>query len=90
MQSKTFINDYAYLRNADGTLSSRTGDYRITQAGYTVYSAFAEYRIDNQWTAALNISNLLDKTYYSSIGYLDYGSFYGAPRSVMLALRGKF
>lgn len=90
VQSKTFINDYAYLRNADGTVGTGTGDFRITQAGYTVYSAFAEYRIDNQWTASLNINNLFDKTYYSSIGYLDYGSFYGSPRSVVLALRGRF
>ena len=89
-QSRTFVDDYAYVRNADGTVSSQTTNYRIKQGGYAVASAFVEYRIDAQWTASLHINNLFDKTYYSTIGYLDYGSFYGAPRSAMLTLRGRF
>ncbi|CAN7383834.1 TonB-dependent siderophore receptor [Pseudorhodoferax sp. LjRoot39] len=90
VQSKTFVDDYAYVRNADGTVGSTTTNYRIGQGGYAIASAFVEYRIDAHWTAALNVNNLFDKTYYSTIGYLDYGSFYGAPRNAMLTLRGKF
>ena len=90
VQSKTYLDDYAYLRNPDGKVSNKTADYRITQAGYAVASAFVEYKIDSTWTASLNVNNLFDKTYYSTIGYLDYGSFYGAPRNVMLTLRGRF
>uniref|UniRef100_UPI000D3F664D TonB-dependent siderophore receptor n=1 Tax=unclassified Variovorax TaxID=663243 RepID=UPI000D3F664D len=90
VQSKTYLTDYAYLRNANGTVGNQTTTFRIRQGGYAVWSAFAEYQIDDHWTASLNINNLFDKTYYSSIGYLDYGSFYGAPRNLMFTLRGKF
>lgn len=89
-QSKTYVQDSAYVRNADGTVSSQTVPFRITQAGYTIASASVEYQIDDRWTAALNINNLFDKTYYSTIGSLIYGSFYGAPRNAMLTLRGRF
>ncbi len=90
VQSKTYVDDYAYLRNPDGTVSNKTANYRITQAGYAIASAFVEYKIDSTWTASFNVNNLFDKTYYSTIGYLDYGSFYGAPRNAMLTLRGRF
>lgn len=89
-QSKTFVDGSAYLRNPDGTVSNQMAKYRFIQRGYTIASAHVDYQINDQWTASLNVNNLFDKTYYSTIGTLTYGSFYGAPRNVMLTLRGKF
>ncbi len=89
-QSKTFVNDFAYVRNGDGTVSNQTAPYRFTQGGYLLASAHVEYLINSRWTASLNVNNLFDKRYYSTIGTLDYGSFYGTPRNAMLTLRGTF
>ena len=47
-------------------------------------------RINTQWQASLNFSNMLDKRYCTSIGNLVNSSHYGDPRNVMLTLRGTF
>lgn len=57
-----------------------------TQSGYAVWSAQASYKIDEHWTAALNINNLFDKRYYLDA----LQTFYGEPQSVMLTVRGNF
>ncbi len=59
---------------------------RYTQGGYAVWNGYANYRIDNHWTAALNINNLFDKHYYTVAG----NRWYGEPQSFMLTLRGNF
>jgi outer membrane receptor for ferric coprogen and ferric-rhodotorulic acid len=74
MQSTSYVQD---------------GNLRLNQSGYAIWNAFADYRLNDQWSVAVNVNNLFDKTYYSTIGYATYGSFYGTPRSVMVSLRGK-
>lgn len=56
------------------------------QHGYSVWNAYASYRIDEHWTAALNVNNLFDKRYYTDA----LRSQYAEPQSVMLTLRGNF
>lgn len=90
IQSTTYVSGEAYARNADGSVGTVAVPYKFTQGGYALWSAMAEYRINEVWTASLNIDNLFDKTYYSTVGSIDYGNFYGTPRNVMLTLRGKF
>ncbi|MNV71087.1 Fe(3+)-pyochelin receptor precursor [compost metagenome] len=53
------------------------------------------YRINQHWSAALNVSNLFDKTYYTRLGSggfgpTNFGNVYGEPRSAQLTLRAKF
>ncbi|CAG9933954.1 hypothetical protein [Candidatus Nitrotoga arctica] len=48
------------------------------------------YRPNQQWQLALNLNNLFDKTYYSSIRGVDFGNVYGEPRSAMLTARMRF
>ncbi len=64
--------------------------YQFTSPGYAVWSARLGYAIDKDWTVAVNVSNLLDKTYYSTVGYAGYGNFYGEKRAVVVTLQGKF
>jgi outer-membrane receptor for ferric coprogen and ferric-rhodotorulic acid len=54
------------------------------QGGYAIWSAQASYKIDNRWTAALNINNLFDKHYYLDA----LQTFYGDPQNIMLTVRG--
>ncbi|GAB7564016.1 TonB-dependent siderophore receptor [Methylobacillus methanolivorans] len=72
------------------TLQSETntafGTVKYQQSGYAVWNVFASYKVDEHWTAALNINNLFDKRYYTTPS----GAIYGEPQSAMLTLRGNF
>jgi outer membrane receptor for ferric coprogen and ferric-rhodotorulic acid len=60
------------------------------QAGYAIWNGFAEYQVNKEWSVALNANNLFDKKYYSTVGYSDYGNFYGDPKNFTLTLRGSY
>jgi outer membrane receptor for ferric coprogen and ferric-rhodotorulic acid len=64
--------------------------YEFRQGGYSLWSLFGEYKINEQLSAALNVSNLFDKTYYSTIGVSGYGNWYGEPRNVTVTVRARF
>jgi outer membrane receptor for ferric coprogen and ferric-rhodotorulic acid len=66
------------------------GALRFSQSGYAIWSARAAYRINRNLTAALNVNNIFDKTYYSTLGSTTLGNWYGAPRSVMATLNASF
>lgn len=66
------------------------GNIDFSQPGYALYNAFADYRLNNHWSVALNGNNLADKKYYSTIGNSMYGNFYGDPRNFVLTLRGTY
>ena len=63
---------------------------KVMQPGYALWSARIGYRVDEHWTLALNGNNLFDKHYYSSVGAINWGNFYGEPRNLMLTLQGDF
>lgn len=68
---------------------------RATQGGYATASLRVGWRISPQWNAALNISNLFDRRYYTRLGSggfgpANFGNVYGEPRNVQLSLRMKF
>ena len=68
-------------------------DYRnvtLRQGGYALANLRVGYRIDPHWTAALNINNLFDRTYYHSLSNPNWNNRYGEPRSFNLPLRGTF
>ena len=73
------------------TESSRvTRDVTVAQGAYALWSARAAYQIDRNWTAALSVTNLLDKRYYQTVGAPAWGNFYGEPRKAQLTLRARF
>jgi outer membrane receptor for ferric coprogen and ferric-rhodotorulic acid len=82
--------------NVGGGVNLQTATYktsgalRFEQGTYAIWSARASYRINRNLTAALNINNLFDKTYYSTLGSTTGGNWYGAPRSVMATLNASF
>ena len=68
---------------------------RATQGGYATASLRVGYRISPQWSAALNVSNLFDRSYYTRLGSggfgpANFGNVYGEPRNVQVSLRGRF
>ena len=64
--------------------------FKFTQGGYAILSASVQYAISPQWTATLNLNNLLDRTYYKTMGTSGSNNWYGDPRNFYLTLRGKF
>ncbi|AIO69391.1 TonB-dependent siderophore receptor [Burkholderia oklahomensis] len=62
----------------------------MRQGGYALASVRLGYRHDRHWSAALNVNNLFDRTYYQSLSQLGWNNRYGEPRNVMLTVRGQF
>ena len=85
VQSANYVTGTAYSRD------SRTyTPYKFQQAGYATVNLMAQYRFAPQWTATVNVNNLFDKVYYERVGASNGGNWYGAPRNVMLTLRGTY
>lgn len=60
------------------------------QGGYATVSASIGYRINRQWNAQLALNNLTDRSYLQSVGGSTFHNMYGAPRNMLLTLRGSF
>ncbi|ERX67699.1 Fe(3+)-pyochelin receptor FptA [Pseudomonas aeruginosa] len=68
-------------------------DYRgvsMRQGGYALVNMRLGYKIDEHWTAAVNVNNLFDRTYYQSLSNPKWNNRYGEPRSFNVSLRGAF
>ncbi len=74
---------YAFPSDEDITTTTSEG-------GRAVWDLSTSYRINKHWSAALNLTNVFDKRYYSMVGGLSRGNYYGEPRALMLTLRGNF
>ena len=64
--------------------------FKYTQGAYAVASVRGEYRINAQWSAAVNINNLFDETYYQTVSTSNTGNYYGEPRNVLLSVNSKW
>ncbi|QTD46366.1 TonB-dependent siderophore receptor [Ottowia testudinis] len=69
---------------------SQSGAIRVRGPGYGVVGLQVGYQINKQLKLALNVDNLLDKTYWEKVSSPSRQNFYGAPRSVTVSLRGSF
>ena len=67
----------------------RSGVIEIAQGSYATANARVSYKINDNFTAAVNLNNLFDRRYYAGLGTLSSGNYYGEPRSIMFILRGK-
>jgi outer-membrane receptor for ferric coprogen and ferric-rhodotorulic acid len=65
--------------------------YSFTVPAYAVFSGRIDYKISNNWSLAVNLENIFDKTYYQTVGQgVGSGHWYGAPRSVTASIRAKW
>lgn len=56
------------------------------QDSYAVVNAMARYQLSQNWNLNLNVNNLFDEKYYSSIDFFNQG-FFGAERNVELSVK---
>jgi outer membrane receptor for ferric coprogen and ferric-rhodotorulic acid len=66
-------------------------DFAFKVPSYAVFSGRIDYVFSNKWSLAINLENILDKTYYQTVGSDPRGGhWYGAPRSFTATLRAKW
>ncbi|MBA0282091.1 TonB-dependent siderophore receptor [Stenotrophomonas maltophilia] len=61
---------------------------RITQDAFYLVNLAGGYRFNENFSAQLNINNLLDKKYFNNVGFYN-GVYWGEPRNVTVTLRWK-
>jgi outer membrane receptor for ferric coprogen and ferric-rhodotorulic acid len=66
-----------------------TAASRISQGSIWLASLMASYRINDHFTASVNVNNLFDKTYYNRVGFYN-GLHYAEPRTASATLRAVF
>ncbi|MFJ4145437.1 TonB-dependent siderophore receptor [Pseudomonas sp. NPDC089734] len=76
--------------SAQSGYSESESTVAIRNPGRAIWDARASWKIDENWSVALNGNNLLDRKYYKATGDIDRGNYYGDPRNFMLTLRGDF
>ncbi|MEJ2804485.1 TonB-dependent siderophore receptor [Comamonadaceae bacterium PP-2] len=75
--------------NSQTAYYAQTSTQRLTLGGRTIWNGYLNYRISPQWSASLNLNNIFDKTYYSSVQGTTM-SYYGDPRNFVFTVRGSF
>ncbi len=67
------------------------GTVRYEQDSYAVLNLMANYQIDTHWSAALNLYNVTDEKYLTSLRYAYSGqSYYAAPVNGLATLTWKY
>ncbi|MBD1551623.1 TonB-dependent siderophore receptor [Pseudomonas typographi] len=73
----------------DQGVTSTRGDAIVSrQASYAVVNGLASYDLDEHWNVALNVNNLFDRKYLTSL-YWDQ-SYYAASRNAMATVTWKY
>ncbi|WP_242674697.1 TonB-dependent siderophore receptor [Phytopseudomonas daroniae] len=68
------------------------GSWRNQQGSYTVVGLVADYKASEQLDLQLNVNNLFDRTYYSSVANGEWSPYdiYGDPRNFKMTARYSF
>jgi outer membrane receptor for ferric coprogen and ferric-rhodotorulic acid len=74
---------------SDG-ISATGDDFRQSQPGYGVVDAMARYAFTPETSLQVNIDNVFDRVYLTGVDASWAATFFGAPRTVSLALRHVF
>jgi outer membrane receptor for ferric coprogen and ferric-rhodotorulic acid len=67
------------------------GTVRYEQDSYATLNLMANYKIDGHWSAAVNLYNVTNEKYLSSMRYASFGqAFYAAPMNGLATLTWKY
>lgn len=67
-------------------ITSPSGPVTVEQSGFALVNLFGNYRFTENLSAAVSVRNALDKTYWATLDYPNYGE----PRSYQLSLRWRY
>lgn len=71
-----------------GDIHTDIGGARVKQDSYALLNLLAEYGLNEHWKLALNVNNVTDEKYLSSLRWTQ--SLYGAPRNASLTLSWQY
>lgn len=71
-----------------GDIHREIAGFRVEQESYALIDLMASYEIDKHTTLTLNVDNVTDRKYLTSLMWDQ--SLYGAPRSAMITLNWKY
>lgn len=63
---------------------------QVRGPGYGIAFLNAAYPLSSTYKVTVNVDNLFDKDYYEKVSGMTRQNFFGAPRSITVALRGSF
>ena len=67
------------------------GTVRYVQDSYATLNLMANYKVDDHWSAAVNLYNVTNEKYLSSMRYAEFGqAFYAAPFNGLATLTWKY
>lgn len=90
-QSDNFITGTAATFNTEtDRYDGPTVPFSFTQKAYAVVALRGDYRLNDHWSAGLNLNNLFDENYYQTINTSNGGNFYGEPRNLTLSVNGRW
>ncbi len=69
---------------------AQSGTLRLVSGDYAIFNAQAGYQINDNVSLNLTIDNLFDKKYYEKVSGVARQNFYGAPRTLALAMRMRY
>ncbi|AOA71750.1 TonB-dependent siderophore receptor [Stenotrophomonas rhizophila] len=72
---------------AAGAPITATGKMR--QGGYVLFDLMGRYRVTDNVSVGVTVTNLFDKVYYRNVGFFNSG-YWGEPRRVLFNLRASF
>jgi outer membrane receptor for ferric coprogen and ferric-rhodotorulic acid len=73
------------------SIYAQSGNFRWRQTGYAIFDAQIGYRFTKNFEATLSATNLLDTTYFETVGSSpNHDTYFGEPRRITLTMRVKF
>ena len=93
MESARYVSGSVCSNPADTTDFCDTGvsvDFAFTQKLYAVGDLRVAYKFTDHLEAALNVTNISDTRYYTTVGSTNGFNFYGDPRAFTFSLRAKY
>lgn len=90
-QSDIYVNGTAATYNPEtNEYNGPSVPFRYLQDAYALVSVRGEYQFNDAWSAALNVNNVLDETYYQTVASSSSGNYYGEPRNFVLSINGRW
>ncbi|MCZ2497992.1 TonB-dependent siderophore receptor [Xylophilus sp. Kf1] len=69
---------------------AQAGALQLQSGNYALFNASVAYQVNDKLSVSLSAENLGDRKYYEKVGSLTRQNFYGEPRRVVVALKGRF
>lgn len=77
--------------NWQSDIHADIGNVRYEQDSYATLNLMANYKIDNHWSAALNLYNVTDEKYLTSLKWANFGQgYYAAPFNGLATLTWRY